>query len=74
MPWEFFHTIFWHWEGWPTNPAPPTTFQITAMAVGWLAIGWIAVSLFVGTRRGPYDSVAGTVVISKSKTLAVKGE
>jgi uncharacterized RDD family membrane protein YckC len=65
LPWEFFHTIYWHWEGWPANPAPPTTLQIAAIAVGWLAIGWIAVSLFIGSRRTPYDWVAGTMAITK---------
>ena len=72
LPWEFFHTIYWHWEGWPTNPAPPTTIQIIAMAVGWLAIGWFVVSLFVGTRRTPYDRIAGTVVVTKPTMPDVK--
>ena len=74
LPWEFFHTIIWHWEGWPSNPAPPTNIQYVAMTAGWLVMGWFVVSLFVGSRRTPYDWVAGTVVITKSTTLARNGE
>lgn len=62
LPWEFFHTIYWPWEGFPMNPAPPTTFQIVAMTFGYLVIGWFIVSLFVGSRRTPYDWAAGTIV------------
>ena len=62
LSWEFFHTIYWHWEGFPMNPAPPTTFQIVAMTIGYLVIGWFMVSLFVGSRRTPYDWVAETIV------------
>ncbi len=39
LPWEFFHTIYWRWEGFPMNPAPPTTLQIIGMTIGWLVIG-----------------------------------
>jgi uncharacterized RDD family membrane protein YckC len=63
LPWEHFHTIMRHWEGWPTNPSPPTTLHIIAMIVGWLVMGWFVVCLFVGSRRTPYDWIAGTVVV-----------
>ena len=68
LPWEYFHTILWQWEGWPMNPSPPTTFQIVAMTVGWLVMGGFIISLFVGSRRTPYDWVAGTVAIAQSST------
>ena len=51
LPWEFFHTIIWHWEGWPSNPAPPTNFQIVAISAVWLVMGWFVSSLFAGSRR-----------------------
>ena len=69
LPWEFFHTILWHWEGWPSNPAPPTDFQIVAMTAGWLVMGWFVVSLFVGSRRTPYDWAAGTGVVRRISVL-----
>ena len=74
LPWEFFHTIIWHWEGWPSNPATPTNLQMFAMTIGWLVMGWFVVSLFVGSRRTPYDWVAGTVVVRRSSALPGKGE
>ncbi len=74
LPWEFFHTIIWHWEGWPSNPAPPTNLQIVAMTAGWLVMGWFVVSLFVGSRRTPYDWAAGTFVVRRPSALPVKGE
>ena len=74
LPWEFFHTMYWRWEGFPMNPAPPTTLQMVAITIGWLVMGWFVVSLFVGSRRTPYDWAAGTVVTKKSTTLARNGE
>lgn len=65
LPWEFFHTIYWHWEGWPMDPAPPTNLQIVALTVGWIVIGWYIVGLFVGSRRTLYDRVAGTTVVRR---------
>ena len=66
LPWEFFHTILWHWEGWPTNPAPATNFQILAITTVWIVVVCFVVSLFVGSRRTPYDWAAGTGVIRRS--------
>ena len=74
LPWEFFHTIIWHWEGWPSNPATPTNLQIMTMTAGWLVMGWFVVCLFVGSRRTPYDWAAGTVVVGRSSALTGKGE
>ena len=65
LPWEFFHAIYWHWEGWPLNPAPPTMLQITGLSVGWLVIGCFLLSLFITPRRTPYDWAAGTVVMPR---------
>lgn len=73
LPWEFFHTIYWHWEGWPVNPAPPTTLQIIAISIGWIVIGWFVVCLFIGSRRPPYDWAAGTIVVKRPSTLAGTG-
>lgn len=66
LPWEFFHTIYWHWEGWPTNPALPTTLQIIALSFGWLLIAWFVVSLFIGSGRTPYDRAARTTVVTEA--------
>lgn len=63
LPWEFFHAIYWHWEGWPLNPAQPTTVQFVGLTAGWLVIGWFVLSLFIASRRTPYDRVAGTIVV-----------
>jgi uncharacterized RDD family membrane protein YckC len=68
LPWEYFHAMMWHWEGWPTNPAPPTSAQYILMIMGWLVMGWFVVSLFVGSRRAPYDRLAGTIVCKASTT------
>ena len=63
LPWECFHTMAWRWDGWPTNPSPPTSMQVIALSVIWLVIVWFLVCLFVGSRRTPYDFVADTVVV-----------
>lgn len=65
LPWEWFHTMVWHWDGWPTNPAPPTSLQIVGLSLVWLAIVWFLACLFVGSRRTPYDRVAATAVVTK---------
>ena len=65
MMWEYFHTILWHWEGWPTNPQPPTTSQIIAMAIGWLLMTLIFVGIFIGSGRTLYDYISGTLVTTK---------
>lgn len=70
LPWEFFHSIIWHWEGWPANPTPPTIFQVVAITAGWIVVGWFFVSIFFGARRAPYDLAAGTIVVVR-KTLSV---
>jgi len=67
LPWEYFHAILWHWDGWPTNPAPATNLQLMIIAIGWLILAWYVVSLFVGSRRTPYDRVAGTVVVTRKQ-------
>jgi len=72
LPWESFHTIIWHWEGWPSNPASPTNLQIVAMTASWLVIGWFLVTLFVGSRRTPYDWAAGTSVIRTTTINAAR--
>lgn len=74
LPWEFFHTIYWRWEGFPINPAPPTTLQLIGMTIGWLVIGWFVVCLCVGSRRTPYDWAAGTTVVKKLGSAARTGE
>ena len=63
LPWELFHAIYWHWEGWPTNPVPATTLQITGLAIGWIAVACYLGSLFIPPRRTPYDWLAGTAVV-----------
>ncbi|MEM6513212.1 MAG: RDD family protein [Pseudomonadota bacterium] len=62
-PWEFFHAVLWHWDGWPFDPAPASSLQMTGLLVGWVVVGVYIVSVFVGERRTPYDQLAGTSVL-----------
>ena len=62
-PWEFFHAMLWHWEGWPMNPSPATTLQVAGLVFGWAMVGVYLASLFLGSGRTPYDALAGTSVL-----------
>lgn len=62
LPWEVAHTVYWHWPGWPLEAAPPTPGQVAAIGAVWLACAGYLVSLFLGSRRTPYDRLAGTRV------------
>jgi uncharacterized RDD family membrane protein YckC len=64
LPWETAHAVYWHWPGWPLDPAPATNGQIAMLGAVWLASGWYLVSLFRKDRRTPYDRLAGTQVVA----------
>lgn len=64
--WEYFHTILWQWEGWPSNPQPPTTVQIVAMSIGWLLMALMFAGIFLRSRRTIYDDISGAVVTTRS--------
>ncbi len=62
-PWEFAHTAIWHVPGEPFVSAPAPWNM--AGYVGALAgAGWYVAALFSGTRRTPYDRIAGTTVVT----------
>jgi uncharacterized RDD family membrane protein YckC len=64
LPWELAHAALWVGEGVPFTASlvlTPLSWGLLATA-NLLAIGYL-VSLFVGTRRTPYDRLAGTVVV-----------
>ena len=60
-PWEIAHAALWHTRGWPIDPQP-TALNWTGWILSLLLVGSYVVALFVGTRRPPYDRIAGTRV------------
>jgi uncharacterized RDD family membrane protein YckC len=63
VPWECAHTALWHTPGIFTAAASPTAFTWVGTGLAYLLAGWYVVSLFVGSRRTPYDRAAGTRVV-----------
>ena len=63
LPWELAHTAVWNLLVWPgdRNSAVDTVLLGAANA----AIVVDVVSLFVGTRRTPYDRIAATFVLAE---------
>jgi uncharacterized RDD family membrane protein YckC len=64
-PWELAHTALWTTPGWPAQAAPrPLNLAGFGLSLA-LASGYV-LTLFVGSRRTPYDHVAGTRVVRSS--------
>jgi uncharacterized RDD family membrane protein YckC len=61
VPWELAHTAVWNLLVWPANPSAVSDMVLLGLANAAIVV-YVA-SLFVGTRRTPYDRVAGTFVI-----------
>jgi uncharacterized RDD family membrane protein YckC len=59
VPWELAHTAVWNLLAWPGEPSALDTLLL---GLANAAIVVDLVSLFVGSRRTPYDRVAGTFV------------
>ena len=62
-PWELAHTALWQIPGQPFV-SEPTALNMAGFLVAIGFVAWYVVSLFVGSRRTPYDRVAGTQVVA----------
>jgi uncharacterized RDD family membrane protein YckC len=60
IPWELAHTAVWNMLVWPGDPS--IAVDTLLLGVANAAIAVYLVSLFVGSRRTPYDRVVGTSV------------
>jgi len=61
-PWEVAHTAIWHTPGQPFV-SPPAAWNVAGYTVALGGAAWYVAALFVGSRRTPYDHVAGTRVM-----------
>jgi uncharacterized RDD family membrane protein YckC len=60
LPWELAHTAVWNLLAWPGDGGSAVDAVLLGVANAVIVVD--LVSLFVGTRRTPYDRIAGTVV------------
>jgi uncharacterized RDD family membrane protein YckC len=60
VPWELAHTAVWNLLAWPGNGGSAVDMVLLGVANAIIVVD--VVSLFVGTRRTPYDRITGTVV------------
>jgi uncharacterized RDD family membrane protein YckC len=60
IPWELAHTAVWNMLVWPGDPSVAVDTLLLSLANAAIAID--VVSLFVGSRRTPYDRIVGTIV------------
>ena len=75
LPWELGHSVIYYNEG-VRNMSPGQPLQLTdPSVVQWIVIGVVwalvisyAASLFVGSRRTPYDLLSGTMVVPFTPT------
>jgi uncharacterized RDD family membrane protein YckC len=63
LPWELAHTAVWSLLTWPGDPDAPAVAVLLGVANAVIVVD--LVSLFVGSRRTPYDRVAGTIVVHR---------
>jgi uncharacterized RDD family membrane protein YckC len=61
LPWELAHTAVWSMLTWPGDLNAPAVAALLGLANAVIVVD--LVSLFVGSRRTPYDRVAGTIVV-----------
>ena len=61
LPWELAHTAVWSMLTWPGGLNAPAVAALLGLANAVIVVD--LVSLFVGSRRTPYDRVAGTIVV-----------
>jgi uncharacterized RDD family membrane protein YckC len=59
LPWELAHTAVWNMLAWPGDGGSVVDMVLLGVANAVIVVD--LVSLFVGTRRTPYDRIAGTV-------------
>lgn len=60
VPWELAHTAVWNLLAWPGDGGSVVDMVLLGVANAVIVVD--LVSLFVGTRRTPYDRIAGTVI------------
>jgi uncharacterized RDD family membrane protein YckC len=60
IPWELAHTAVWNMLVWPGDPSIAADTLLLGVANAAIAVDLL--SLFVGSRRTPYDRVVGTFV------------
>jgi uncharacterized RDD family membrane protein YckC len=63
LPWELAHTAWWHVLLRPGHQGAVLDRLLLSLVCAAIAV--YLVSLFVGSRRAPYDRVTGTFVIAK---------
>jgi uncharacterized RDD family membrane protein YckC len=69
-PWELAHTAIWQIPGQPFV-SEPTVLNFVGFLIAMGAVAWYVASLFVGSRRTPYDRVAGTKVVAHPTGLCL---
>ena len=62
VPWELAHTAVWNLLAWPGDGGSVVDMVLLGVANAVIVVD--LVSLFVGTRRTPYDRIAGTLVVT----------
>ena len=62
LPWELAHTAVWNLLVWPGDRSSAVDTVLLGAANAAIVVD--VVSLFVGTRRTPYDRIAGTFVLA----------
>jgi uncharacterized RDD family membrane protein YckC len=62
VPWELAHTAVWNLLTWPGDGGSVVDMVLLGVANAIIVVD--LVSLFVGTRRTPYDRIAGTLVVT----------
>jgi uncharacterized RDD family membrane protein YckC len=60
VPWELAHTAVWNMLVWPGDGGTAVDTLLLSLANAAIAVD--IVSLFIGSRRTPYDRIAGTFV------------
>jgi uncharacterized RDD family membrane protein YckC len=63
VPWELAHTAVWDMLVWPGERSAVLDAVLLSLANAVIAVD--LVSLFVGSRRTPYDRIAGTIVTAE---------
>jgi uncharacterized RDD family membrane protein YckC len=64
VPWELAHTAVWNLLAWPADGGSVVDMVLLGVANAIIVVDLVA--LFVGTRRPPYDRIAGTLVTTTS--------
>lgn len=62
IPWELGHTVAFGFATTEVDQAPPAWLAVSGVVV-YAVMGWFVASLFVGSRRTPYDRLSGTRVV-----------